>query len=381
MLRRTFATASTYPARAIVARPPVAGIDLNWSLENIKIPATLKPHELLIETKAVGVCHTDIALSGAITAPKVFGHEGAAIVKAVGSAVTVAQPGDPVLMSYNYCGDCATCLHDTPAYCEHFEHANTVDDDAIFLSEDDKPLQGRFFGQSTFSSLSIAEEHSVVNAKDMGLTQDEFYTLGPLGCGIQTGAGATFVQAGTKPGHAVAVYGIGGVGLSAVAGAFHAGASTIIAVDVNEKKLEAAKEFGATHVIKAGNDDEVHAKIMEITGRGTDIGFEGVGGARFVTEAIRNSAVRGKVLYVGIPKDYNESVSIPLMPFLFKGGRLEAVIEGGADHKFFIPEMVKWYKNGTFPVDKMVAKYPIEDFKTAIDDMKKGKVIKPVLIF
>jgi Zn-dependent alcohol dehydrogenase len=217
---------STTPARAIVASAP--GPDYkpgnNWALEEISVPNDLKDGELLVEMVASGICHTDLLTTSfpgglpGLPYPRIVGHEGSGYVKAIGPKVTKdVKVGDPVLLSFDHCGGCESCEAQHPAYCSSFMPMNIYCIPEIFKSKDgSQPIAGKHFGQSSFASLSIVNQASVLPARDLVKDKEELKLFAPLGCGLQTGAGAILNIAKPGPKDRVMVLGLGGVGLSAV---------------------------------------------------------------------------------------------------------------------------------------------------------------------
>ena len=212
-------------AKALLALEPAANHQpgSNWSLQELSVPTTLKDGEVLVQMVASGICHTDLlttsrpAGSPGIQYPRVAGHEGAGYVKAVGPGVTKdLKAGDPVLLSFDCCGECESCERGHPAYCATFMPLNIVGSNDVFRSKEGKGVAGKHFGQSSFASLSVVNQASVLLARDLVQGEEELRLFAPLGCGIQTGAGAVLNIA--KPGREdrVMVMGLGGVGLSAV---------------------------------------------------------------------------------------------------------------------------------------------------------------------
>ena len=212
-------------ARAIVALDPAFQHEpgCNWDLQDITVPTDLKDGELLIEMVASGICHSDLVITSipagtpGFPYPRVAGHEGSGYVKGIGPNVTKdVRVGDPVLLSFDTCGDCESCNSNHPAYCHTFSLLNMVGAPDLFKSKDGKDVAGKFFGQSSFASLSVVKQECVLPAKNLVKSKEDLQLFAPLGCGIQTGAGAILNMA--KPGNEdrVMVLGLGGVGLSAI---------------------------------------------------------------------------------------------------------------------------------------------------------------------
>ena len=281
----------SFKARAIVTRGNHR--EGKWAIEDVTL-RDLAPNELLIQMVASGICHTDMHFGDAADAiggyPRVMGHEGdstpdceadnifvrmvanistsgSGYVKEIGSAVKVAQPGDPVLLSFNFCGTCAICKDGQPSKCLGFGPANFGAAKVFYCKDSTNGSAntiGSFFGQSSFASYSIAAENSVVNAKNLIKSVDELKLLAPLGCGIQTGCGTITNYAKPQPSDSVAIMGLGGVGLSAIMGAKLAGCRTIIGIDKVESRLALAKELGATHVVNTNGMTDLSNLVSEV---------------------------------------------------------------------------------------------------------------------
>lgn len=370
---------------AIVSYKSDDGKSIKWKLETIKVRDDLQPNEVLIEMSSVGLCGTDIAVAANQTEDvRILGHEGSGTVKKIGSKVTNCSPGDPVLLSFAFCKDCDSCNNGYELYCQQFIPLNTNP------SEDEIPdifqtlagtwAAGKFFGQSSFSKFSVVNSTLVVNLKDFNLSQEQLDKLGPLGCGIQTGCGAVLNAGGATKGESIVIYGLGGVGMAGVMAAKIAGCYPIIVVDIVQSKIDMAIELGATHGIVGGSDEDAHKRILELTGTGARLSVVCVGGKSFVEKAVNNSGIRGKVVYVGLGRP-GEFIEIPSVPFMMTGKQLIACIEGNATPPEFVPKMVNWYLEGKFAIDKIEKEYSIEDFQQALDDIKSGKAIKPILKF
>lgn len=372
------------PSNAIVSYSHENGVDLNWKYESVNVREELKDNEVLVEMSSVGLCHTDIVIASLQVdgPPKILGHEGCGFVKKIGSKVSNCVIGDRVLLSFDFCKLCSNCLKSKEAYCREFNPLNleNKDSDVTFKTSTDETVLGKFFGQSSFSKYSVVSDSCIVNLRNTGVPDDAMDVLGPFGCGFQTGAGAIINAAGAAEGESCVVYGLGGVGLAAIMAAKVAGCSPIIGVDLLETKLEKAKSVGATHVIKPGTDEDVHNKIREFTGNGADISFECIGGPRFVQNAVKNAAPLGRIVYVGVG-GFEDTIQIPLFPFMSAGKQLIGCIEGNATPSKFIPKMIEWYLNGQFPIEQIETQYPVQDFEKAILDVKSGKTIKAILKF
>ena len=319
---------------------------------------------------------------------------GAGYVRQVGPKVTAARVGDPVLLSFSACQTCQCCRRGHPAHCQNFDpinfestQANRVfwDADADLSTVSTEPnIFGQFFGQSSFASCTLVQEESVVNVSGLVEGREDLQLLAPLGCGVQTGAGAVIKAANAQPGDTVAVLGLGGVGLSAVMGARIAGCRTIIGVARNQARLELALALGATHVVRIDpNADEHHVTeaVRALTdGLGADVTLETTGVPKLIAEGIRMTANKGRVVQLGTaPED--AVVSLPIHDFMVAGKQYMGVVEGDVVPREFVPKMIEWVKTGLLPLHEIVGFYQAEDYRTAINDMKSGKTIKPILLW
>ncbi len=324
---------------------------------------------------ATGVCHTDaVARDEAIAPlPAVLGHEGSGIVEEVGEGVTRFAKGDHVVLSFAHCGHCDNCLTGHPTVCETFNDLNfggTNDDYTHRLSKDGHSLS-TFFGQSSFGTFAIAHERNIVKVdKDVDLA-----LLGPLGCGIQTGAGTVLNRIKPEFGSTIAIYGAGAVGLSAIMAAKIVGCKTIIAIDVHDSRLELAKELGATHTFN-GSKVDVVKEIKELTNGGTKYAVDTTGVPPVVRQCLQALRPLGVAAIVGVTPEMNIDVHNDLMA---EGKTMMGVIEGDSVPNVFIPELVDYYKAGQFPFDKLVKFYDFEDINEAFEDSKNGVTIKPIL--
>ena len=311
--------------RAAVARAKSAPM----SLEMLTMEEP-RDDEILVRLAATGICHTDIVMRDQfypVPQPIVLGHEGAGVVERVGRAVTKVVPGDHVVMSFNSCGACPSCLHDAASYCHDFfgrNFAGRRPDGSSPLKKGREHIYGNFFGQSSFASLAICNQRNVVKVrKDVPLD-----LLGPLACGVQTGAGTVINGLKIGPGHSLAVFGVGSVGLSAIMAAKAVGATTIIGVDLNKDRLKMAKTLGATHVVDGAAKD-LAARVARITGAGVDFSIDATGVPVAIRTAVESLAPRGTCALVGASK-LGAEVSLDLT-FMLAGGRtFRGVVEGEA---------------------------------------------------
>jgi aryl-alcohol dehydrogenase len=335
--------------------------------------------EVLVRIVAVGICGTDLgARAGHLPIPpppSVFGHEGAGVVEKVGARVTKVKPGDHVALAWDYCGTCPSCKTGNELYCLNFFLHNfhgARPDGTITLHKGDQPVHGSFFTQSSFAEFALANERNVVKVRDDVPVE----ILGPMGCGVMTGAGAVMNALRPRPGASIAVFGVGPVGMSAVLGAAVCGCTTIIAVDINPDRLEMAKELGATHTVNAGDVDPVQA-ILDITGGGAEFSLECVGNPKVLRQAVDVLPRLGVCGLLGVVPPGTE-VSLN-MDLLMNGRTVKGILGGDAIADLFIPKLIELYSQGRFPFDRMIKFYPFEEIGRAVEDMEKGRVVKPVL--
>ncbi|AMA60204.1 NAD(P)-dependent alcohol dehydrogenase [Bradyrhizobium sp. CCGE-LA001] len=360
--------------RAAVARETGAPL----KLETVELEAP-RPDEILVKVKATGVCHTDLVVRDGMLPtplPVVLGHEGAGVVEAVGDAITKVKPGDHVVMTFNSCGRCPSCADHAATYCHEFFPRNFFAaraDGSTALSADGTRINGNFFGQSSFATHALCHEINVVK-----VTSDvPLELLGPLACGMQTGAGAVMNALKITAGKSFAVFGSGSVGLSALMAANVIGATTIIAVDINPARLEIARSLGATHVIDPRQTDPVET-IMRITGSGLNFTLDTTGLPAVIRNAVESLGPRGTCGILGASRPDAEIV-LNETHFMSGGRRLIGIVEGNSDPAVFIPELIDLYRSGRFPFDKLIRFYTLEEINTAISDSETGTVIKPIV--
>ncbi len=335
--------------------------------------------ELLVEVAASGMCATDLhGRDGYYPTqfPKVFGHEGAGIVRAVGNTVTKFKPGDHVVMSYPWCGECPNCRTQRQSYCLHafdLKMNGTRADGSTLHSQNGKPVYSAFFQQSSFGNFTIANERFAVKVRNDAPIE----ILGPLACGGQTGAGAVLNVMKPKPGDSFAVFGVGAVGLSGLMAAKIAGCDPIVAVDVHEHRLKLARELGATHTINHAGRTDVVAEIRKLTGLGLRYSLETSALSSVFREAVEALMPAGTCVLLGSARAGTE-VSFET-PFLQNGRTVRGVIQGDSVPQQFIPQLVDHIMAGRFPVERMITFYDLADINRAAAESSAGKTIKPVL--
>jgi aryl-alcohol dehydrogenase len=335
------------------------------------------PDEVLVRISSTGICHTDLSVvSGGIPAPlpMVLGHEGAGIVEQVGSSVTGLMIGDRVALSFASCGHCANCLAGREPYCVSFSKLNFAgrrENGSTTLTDSaGEAVHGSFFGQSSFATHAVVAARNVVKVP-AGIGLD---LVGPLGCGIQTGAGTVINTLKLPPGSSIVVAGAGAVGLSAIMAANASGATRIIAVDVLESRLDKARELGATDTID-GRSEDVAGHILALTQGGADFAVDTTAIPAVITSIMKATRTGGAVALVGVGKF---DAVLPVMAMSNK--TIYNVVEGDAVPQTFIPQLIALHQRGLFPFDQLITTYPFADIEQAVADTRTGAAIKAVLV-
>lgn len=356
------------------------GPDSPFTIEEASIDAP-REGEVLVRIVGAGICHTDMAARDQqvpVPLPMVLGHEGSGVVEAVGPGVTEVAPGDAVILTFASCGTCPNCSDQAPAYCYQFGLYNFSGgrpDGSKAFTAPQGVIHSHFFGQSSFATHAIASERNVVKVP-ASAAHVPLDRLGPLGCGLQTGAGAVLNSMAVKPGRALLVIGAGAVGLSAVMAGKIAGANPIIAVDLHDNRLALARELGATHTLKGGPD--LDAALREICPDGLHYAFDTTGIASLIELAFYLLAPRGIVGLVGAA-DPAAMLHLNEMALMGGGKRIMGILEGDSDPKTFIPELIEHHVAGRFPFDRLVETFAFEDINEAFAAGESGRVIKPIL--
>jgi aryl-alcohol dehydrogenase len=338
------------------------------------------PDEVVVQIAGAGICHTDVAVQQGhlpFPLPGVLGHEGSGTVVGVGSNVTRVARGDQVAISFNSCAKCRECAKGQPAYCHGFLEYNfggVRADGSSGLASAGTKLGANFFGQSSLATHALAHERNVVKLPAGAPVE----LVGPLGCGIQTGAGAVMNSLDVQPDSTVVVAGAGAVGLSAVMAAVVREAASIIAVDLHESRRALAIELGATHAIdpKAGLLSE---QIKEVNPGGADYAIDTTAVTPVVEQLLASLGMLGKLGLIGVPADPQAVFSVGLFEPPLLGLTIRGIIEGDADPQTFIPYLLDLHGQGKFPFDKLITTMPLAQINEAVEAQHRGEVLKAVL--
>jgi len=348
------------------------------SIEEVEI-ADPGPDEVLVKTVACGVCHSDLhALNGGIQltpCPQVLGHEPAGIVQAVGANVRNVAPGDHVIACTSmFCGACAQCVQGRPHLCSDRGACRRAENEPPRLSRDGELIH-QYADLAAFAEAMLLHHRAVVRI-DPDIPLDR---AALVGCAVTTGVGAALNTARVEPGSSVVVFGAGGVGVSIMQGARIAGARQIIAVDLNDARLESARHFGATETLNAADGDTVRA-LKKMTRGGADYAFEAVGVPKLLEQAFYCLAPLGTAVLVGaIP--HGEHVSVNATHF-FAEKRIIGCMMGSNRFTVDAPRYLELYRQGRLDLDGMVTRHePLERVGEAFRAMEAGEVTRTVLTF
>lgn len=334
--------------------------------------------EALVKVLTCGVCQTDEHyIKGGVgdNFPYLLGHESTAIVEAVGEDVTHVEPGDVVILNWRaVCGECRACKKGQPQYCFNTHNATQK-----MTLEDGTELEAAL-GIGSFAEKTLVAGGQCTKI-EADISEEDYAAIGLLGCGVTAGLGAVLNTGQLQRGESVAVIGCGGVGVAAIAGAKLAGATTIIAVDIDDQKLARAQELGATHTINSKNTDPVEG-IRELTdGYGADLVIDAVGIAATFKQAFYARDLAGRVVLVGVPAP-GTTWEAPLDEVFGHGGSIKSAWYGDTLPSRDFPMFVDQYKLGRLPLDEFVTeRITIDQVNDAFETMKSGKVLRSVVEF
>jgi S-(hydroxymethyl)mycothiol dehydrogenase len=353
--------------KGVIARAKGAPVEL----VDIVVPDP-GPGEALVAVQACGVCHTDLHYrEGGINDdfPFLLGHEAAGVVEAVGHGVTSVAPGDFVILNWRaVCGQCRACLRGKPWYCFATHNAGQK------MTLADGTVLAPALGIGAF-----VEKTLVAAGQCTRVTEADAAAVGLLGCGVMAGFGAMVNTGGAQRGDSVAVIGCGGVGNAAIAGAALVGATTIVAVDVDDRKLEGARRFGATHTVNSREQDPVEAIRALTGGHGADIVVEAVGRPETYEQAFYARDLAGTVVLVGVPAP-DKQVTLPMIDIFGRGGALKSSWYGDCLPSRDFPMLVELHRQGRFPLADFVSeRIGLADVEAAFARMNRGEVLRSVV--
>ena len=359
----------THEVRGVIARASGEPV----RTETILVPDP-GPGEALVRVQACGVCHTDLHYrQGAINDdfPFLLGHEAAGIVESVGDDVTGVAAGDFVVLNWRaVCGECRACRRGRPWYC--FATHNATQKMTLADGTELSPALG--IGAFAEKTLVAAGQATKVDAAA------DPAAVGLLGCGVMAGLGAAMFTGNVQRGDSVAVFGCGGVGDAAIVGARLAGAATVIAVDLDTRKLEWAREFGATHTVDAGREDPVEAIRALTDGNGADVCIEAVGQPEVMQQAFFARDLAGTLVQVGVP-DPSMTIELPMIEFFGRGGALKPSWYGDCLPSRDFPMLVDLYLQGRLPLDRFVSEtIGLDEVEEAFHKMERGEVLRSVVV-
>src|ERR671916_479422 len=359
-----------HEVRGVVARAKGEPV----SIETVLVPDP-GPDEALVRVQACGVCHTDLHYrEGGINDefPFLLGHEAAGVVESVGDGVDTVAPGDFVILNWRaVCGRCRACRRGKPWYCFNTHNA------AQHMTLSDGTRLSPALGIGAFVEKTLV--HSGQCTKVDPAVAPE--VAGLLGCGVMAGLGAAINTGKVGRGDSIAVIGCGGVGNAAIAGARLAGATTIIAIDVDDRKLAWAKEFGATHTINSREQDPVEGVQALTDGNGANVVVEAVGRPETFTQAFYARDLAGTVVLVGVPTP-DMRVELPLLDVFGRGGATKSSWYGDCLPSRDFPMLIDLHLQGRLPLEKFVSEtIGLDDVEAAFEKMHKGEVLRSVVVF
>jgi S-(hydroxymethyl)mycothiol dehydrogenase len=358
-----------HEVRAVVARRVKEPVEV----VTIEVPDP-GPREALVKVQACGVCHTDLHYrEGGINDdfPFLLGHEAAGVVESVGEGVTSVGPGDFVILNWRaVCGQCRSCRRGRPWYCFSTHNATQK------MTLEGHPLSPAL-GIGSFAEKTLVAAGQCTKV-DPGAKAE---VAGLLGCGVMAGLGAALLTGGVGPGDSVAVFGCGGVGDAAIAGARLAGATTIIAIDLDARKLEWAREFGATVVVNAAKEDPVEAVRAATGGNGADVCIEAVGNPKVFEQAFYARDLAGTLVQVGVPTP-EMRIELPFIELFGRGGRIKPSWYGDCLPERDFPLLIDLHLQGKLPLERFVSEtIGLDEVEEAFAKMERGEVLRSVVVF
>lgn len=366
----------------------VASAGAPFKFQKVDLDNTLRPTECLVRIRATGVCHTDLNFANEKSMPDLYpavlGHEGAGIVEGTGSDVSKVSVGDHVVITYTSCGECKYCLRKETSYCNFWFKYNfgvgRLDGSKVFSERNTgKRITSHFFGQSSFAREILVSEEALIKVDN----DIPFRELAPLGCGLQTGAGAMLNVVQPTHDMTVAVVGVGVVGLAAIMACklLPKKPKRIIAVDIVPARLELARKYGATHGINSKINPDLFQSLMDISkGEGIDGSIDTTGRPGIIKHLANASSRKGKIVSVGVGA-LDAEASFNIFNTVNAGASYIGCCEGNCYPPEFIPRLLAAKKDGKFPFDELIKDYPAKDMEKAAHDIHSGSTVKAVLIW
>jgi S-(hydroxymethyl)mycothiol dehydrogenase len=359
----------SHEVRGVVARSVRAAVEIT----TVVVPDP-GPGEALVAVKACGVCHTDLHYrEGGINDdfPFLLGHEAAGVVEAVGPGVADVAPGDFVVLNWRaVCGQCRSCRRGRPQYCFATHNATQK------MTLDDGTALAPALGIGAFAEKTLVAAGQCTKVDPRARPE----AVGLLGCGVMAGLGAALFTGETGPGDVVAVFGCGGVGCAAIAGALLAGARRVIGVDLDPRKLVLAREFGATDTVLASETDPVEAIRALTDGNGADVCIEAVGTPAVMAQAFYARDLAGTLVQVGVPTP-DMRIDLPMIEFFGRGGRLKPSWYGDCLPSRDFPMLVDLYLSGRLDLDRFVSEtIALDEVEEAFGRMERGEVLRSVVV-
>jgi S-(hydroxymethyl)mycothiol dehydrogenase len=359
-----------HEVRGVVARSKGAPV----AVETILVPDP-GPGEALVDVQACGVCHTDLHYrEGGINDdfPFLLGHEAAGVVRAIGDGVTNVAVGDYVILNWRaVCGQCRACLRGEPWYC--FSTHNATQKMTLLNGTELSPA----LGIGAFAEKTLVHSGQCTKVDPAAPPT----AAGLLGCGVMAGVGAAMNTGAVRRGESVAVFGCGGVGDAAIAGARLAGATTIIGVDIDDRKLEWARKLGATHTVNSKETDAVEAIRALTGGFGVDLAIDAVGHPKVFEQAFYARDLAGRVVMVGVPTP-DMKIELPAIELFGRGGSIKSSWYGDCLPSRDFPMLIDLYLQGRFPLDAFVSEtIALKDVELAFEKMHQGDVLRSVVVF
>ena len=353
-------------------------LDAPFSVDEVEIDEP-RAGEVIVRVVAAGVCHTDaLAQHGDLPfpAPGVLGHEGAGVVESVGDGVASIRPGMKVVIGWPSCGACRNCLDGEPRYCLQLgplvTRGGRADGSTALRRRDGSALHSHFFGQSSFATRAIVDANALVAVPDDAPIE----LLGPLACGIGTGAGAVLNALRPSLGSSLVVYGVGAVGLAAVMAAACTGVTRLVAVDVHEHRLRLAQELGATDSVNASTTNPVDA-VAEICAGPADFALDCTGNVEVLRQAADSVGMRGTVALIGGAPAHAE-FTLDHLTTLW-GKHVVGILGGERRSETLIRALIDLNRQGRFPYERLITEFPLEQVNEAFAASHSGEVIKPIL--